>query len=277
MKINLAPIARRPFPIRLGCFILCLLVLWLPIAAPIYLLIKDANLVTILTMASLAIEFLIFLPFWGKYVHQQPRIFQHYGLELTRKNGVELLRGLAIGLISILILFGIEGLLGWLEWQQPSSFLLRFVLEGIITALGTGFAEELFFRGWIYDELEREYSPLIVLWGSAMIFAVSHFIKPLPEVIRTSPQFFGLLLLGLALVWAKRRCRGRLGLPIGLHAGLIWGWYIINVGQLVKYSGQVPDWVTGVNDNPLAGVMGLMFLVVLGLWMRGRQLKIGRC
>jgi len=30
-------------------------------------------------------------------------------------------------------------------------------------------------------------------------------------------------------------------LPIGLHSGLVWGYYIINVGQLVEYSGQVPD------------------------------------
>ncbi|RUR85180.1 CPBP family intramembrane glutamic endopeptidase [Chlorogloeopsis fritschii PCC 9212] len=270
MNINLTPLAQRPFPIRLGIFILTLLLLWLPIAAPIYLLVKNPNLVTIFTMVPLAIEFLILLPFWGKYVHQQPKIFQHYGLELTRKNKVELLRGLAIGFVSILILFSLEGLLGWLVWQQTSSFQLRFVLEGIVTALGTAFAEELFFRGWMYDELQRDYNPSVVLWATATIFAVAHFIKPLSEVIRTSPQFFGLLLLGLALVWAKRRCQGRLGFPIGIHAGLVWGWYIINVGQLVKYSGRVPDWVTGVNNNPLAGVMGLVFMGVLVLWMRGR-------
>ncbi|MFQ4143259.1 type II CAAX endopeptidase family protein [Chlorogloeopsis sp. ULAP02] len=270
MKTNLASVAQYSFPIRLGIFILTLVLLWLPIAAPIYLLAKDPNLVTIFTMVPLAIEFLILLPFWGKYVHQQPQIFQHYGLEVTRKNGVELLRGLAIGLISILILFVLEGLLGWLVWQQSSSFLLRFVLEGIVTALGTAFAEELFFRGWMYDELQRDYSSSVVLWATATIFAVAHFIKPLSEVIPTSPQFLGLLLLGLVLVWAKRRRRGRLGLPIGIHAGLIWGWYIINVGQLVKYSGRVPDWVTGMNNNPLAGVMGLVFLGVLVLWMRGK-------
>ena len=77
----------------------------------------------------------------------------------------------------------------------------------------------------------------------------------------------GLLLLGLTLVWAKRAGGGRLGLPIGLHAGFVWGNYIINVGQLVKYSGQVPDWITGVNRNPLAGVTGLLFLGAIALGM----------
>jgi hypothetical protein len=253
--------------------VLSLLAIWLPIAVPIYLLVDDSNLVTILTMVSLAIGFFLFLPLWGKYLYQQPQIFRHYGLERTPLNGVELLRGLAIGLISILILFSLEGFLGWLVWQNKSLFLLRVVLEGLIAGLGVAFAEELFFRGWILDELQRDYSPYVVLWANATIFAIAHFIKPLPEVIRTSPQFFGLLLLGLTLVWAKRGSRGRLGLPIGLHGGLICGYYIINVGRLIKYSGQVPEWVTGVNNNPLAGVMGLVFLSMLVLWMRGRAVK----
>ncbi|KAB8333331.1 CPBP family intramembrane metalloprotease [Scytonema tolypothrichoides VB-61278] len=274
MKKLLLRLCQSHAPIRLGCFILSLLAIWLPIAVPIYLLVDDSNLVTILTMVPLAIEFFLLLPVWNKYVYQQQQIFRHYGLERTRLNGVELLRGLAIGLISILILFSLEGLLGWLVWQKPNIFLLRVVLEGLITSLGVAFAEGMFFRGWILDELQRDYAPGVVLWANASIFAVAHFIKPLSEIIRTLPQFFGLLLLGLTLVWAKRGSRGRLGLSIGLHGGLVWGYYIINVGGLMKYSRQVPDWVTGVNDNPLAGVIGLMFLGGLALWTRGRAVKI---
>lgn len=52
----------------------------------------------------------------------------------------------------------------------------------------------------------------------------------------------------------------RLGISIGLHAGLVWGYYIVNVGQLIEYSNQVPVWVTGIDGNPIAGVMGLLFL-----------------
>jgi hypothetical protein len=274
LKKVLLRLRQRPAPIRLGAFILTLVGIWLPIAVPIYLLVDDSNLVTILTMVPLAIGFFVLLPIWNKYVYQQRQIFRHYGLERTRLNGVELLRGLAIGLITILILFSLEGLLGWLVWQKPNIFLLRVVLEGLITSLGVAFAEELFFRGWILDELQRDYTPPVVLWTDATIFAIAHFIKPLPEVIRTSPQFFGLLLLGLTLVWAKWGSRGRLGLSIGLHGGLVWGYYIINVGGLMKYSRQVPDWVTGVNDNPLAAVIGLVFLGGLALWMRGRVVKI---
>ncbi|MGI8503105.1 MAG: CPBP family intramembrane glutamic endopeptidase [Hassallia sp.] len=270
MKINFIRVSQYPAPVRLGIFILALLLLWLPIAAPIRLLVRDDNLVTILTMPLLYVEFILLLRFWGKKLYKQAQILRHYGLERTPQNAIDLLRGLAIGLINILILFGVEGMLGWLVWQKPSIFLLRVILEGLIVALAYGFAEELLFRGWLFDELQRDYNPHVVVWTTAVIFAVTHFIKPLPEIIRTSPQFFGLLLLALFLVWAKRLRRGRLGLSIGLHAGLIWGYYIINVGQLTKYSGAVPDWVTGVNQNPLAGLMGLVLLGVLALWM-GRK------
>ena len=198
MKVNLFSLSQRPAPIRLGCFILSLLLLWLPFLAAVYIAVKDKNTQTILTMGILAVEFLFLLPWWSKYIHQQPQAFRYYGLEFSRKNGVELLRGVAIGLISILILFSLQGIFGWLVWQQPTFSMLQLVLEGLICGLGVAFAEELFFRGFIYDELQRDYNSKVVVWATAIIFATLHFIKPLPEIIRTSPQFLGLLLLGLA-------------------------------------------------------------------------------
>jgi hypothetical protein len=72
----------------------------------------------------------------------------------------------------------------------------------------------------------------------------------------------------LKLVLKGEASKNRLGLSIGLHAGLVWGYYIINIGELVRYSGSVPDWVTGVNGNPLAGAIGLLFLSVLAVGMR---------
>jgi hypothetical protein len=65
----------------------------------------------------------------------------------------------------------------------------------------------------------------------------------------------------------KQWRRGRLGLPIGLHSGLVCGYYIINVGNLINYTGRVPDWVTGVNKNPLEGIIGILFMGGLALWM----------
>jgi uncharacterized protein len=273
MKKNLVYLAQRPVSIRLGYFVFALLLLWLPFAAPIYLLVHDANLVSILTMVVLYVEFIFLLKLWGKYVYQEPHILRHYGLEFTRRNGVELLCGLAMGIVNILVVFGVQGFFGWLVWQQPKVFLLKVILEGLAVGLGIGFAEELLFRGWLLDELQRDYSRTMATWADAVAFAVLHFIKPLAAIIHTLPEFPALVLLGLTQVWGKRWRRGRLGLPIGLHGGLVWGYYIINVGELTKYSGQVPNWVTGVNNNPLQGLMGVMFMSVLALWMRERSVQ----
>lgn len=214
--------------------------------------------------------FLLLLRFWGMEVYHQPQLLKSYGLEGRRQNGLDLLKGLSIGLLFTLGLFALEGLLGWLKFQTPQASLPRVILEGFVSALGIGFAEELVFRGWLLDELQRDYNPKVSLWADAVIFAVLHFLKPLSEVIRTLPGFPGRLLLGLTLVWAKRSSGGLLGLPIGIHAGLVWGYYILNVGKVVQYSDQVSPWITGVDGDPLAGGMGLLFLSVLAFWMRKR-------
>ncbi|MEM7555112.1 MAG: type II CAAX endopeptidase family protein [Cyanobacteria bacterium P01_A01_bin.84] len=270
MKISFSSLSRCSAFIRIISFLVILVLFWLPYGTFIYFFIADENQKTILAMVPLAIEFFVFIPVWSSYLHKQSQVYKRYGLEFTSQNGVELLQGIAIGLISILILFILQAIFGWIIWQQSNTFLLKVVVEGAITGLGVAFAEEVVFRGWILDELQRDYSPLVVVWTGASIFAISHFIKPLPLILRTSPQFLGLLLLGFVCIWAKYSCRGRLGLPIGIHGGLVWGYYIINVGQLTKYTRSVPIWLTGVNDNPLAGIIGLLFLGLLAFWMKLR-------
>lgn len=254
LKEKLINLARFPAPIRLAIFLVTLLLLWLPIVAPIYWLLSDQNLINILTLPLLYGMFILLLQLWGRYVYLQPNLLRHYGLERTRPNSKEVLIGLGAGLAAVLSLFLIEGWLGWLLWQKPTIFFPQLIIEGLVIALAYGWAEELLFRGWLLDELQRDY-PIKAVWINALLYALLHFIKPLPEILRTLAQFPALLLLGLALVWAKQYRRGRLGLPIGLHAGLIWGYYIINVGELVQYSGRVPDWITGVDKNPLASTL----------------------
>lgn len=271
MKVNLTIIANLPIPARLLIFILVLLFLWLPLAIPISLIFTgDPNLVSILTMGLVGLEFLALLKLWSKYVDKIPQGFQYYGLERSSRNAIHLVNGLSIGLNFAFGLFFVESLCGWLEVKNPTWNLLIIIGQGLLCGCAVAFFEELFFRGWLLKELELDYSPVTALWISAFIFAFLHFIKPLAAVMKTLPQFPALMLLGATLVWAKRICRGRLGLSIGLHAGLIWGYYILNVGGLLSYRPNVPDWVTGINRNPLQGIMGLLFLSILAWEMRRR-------
>jgi len=275
MKIDFSYLAHRTFPVRTGCFILGLLLLWLPFSIPIYLFIQDTNLASILAIALLYTEFIFLLNLWGRFVKKQSKIISHYGLEFTRLNGIEMLQGLAIGLTSVLILFSLEGWFGWLVWQKPQAFFQQIILAGLLVGIGVGLAEELLFRGWLLAELQQDYNSHVSAWANAIIFAVSHFIKPWLAIIHTLPQFPALVLLGLTQVWGKRWRNGRLGLPIGLHSGLVYGYYIINVGNLVRYTGFVPDWITGIDRNPLQGMMGILFIGAIALWMR-RKYRLKR-
>lgn len=259
-------------PVRLIIFIGALSCLWLPLAIPIYWLLReDSNLVSILTMMLLFGELLVLWRFWGRLVHGETHIFAHYGLVSNTKNGREFLQGLAIGFWLCLTLFILEVLVGWIEVVTPSVNLIKITAEGFFSAVGISLAEELLFRGWLLDELQRDYEQKICLWVSAIAYAIAHFFKPLEEIIRTAVTFPALVLLGIALVLAKYRHGDRLGICIGIHAGLVWGYYIVNVGHLVEYTHRVPVWVTGIDNNPIAGLIGLFFLSGLTLVVMSRD------
>jgi membrane protease YdiL (CAAX protease family) len=261
-------IARYPVPVRLAIFGIVLLMLWLPIALPIYSIWGTSNAVSIITVLALYSEFIGLLWWWGRRVHQNAQPLQHHGLLRTRQNWLELFKGLGIGVISLFCLFLIESAIAWVSWQPIPQNFLRIILEGLLVAFGVGLAEELLFRGWLVDELRWNYRAQIALWISSMVYALLHFVKPWVEILRTLPSFPGLLLLGLTLGWARQVHQGRLGFAIGLHAGLVWGYYMINVGNLIRYSDRVPVWVTGIDQNPLAGGMGLLFLSAIALVLR---------
>ena len=268
MKLKVTSLGQYSAPRRLAIFVLILLLLWLPLAAPIYWLVGDPDWRSILTMAILYIEFIVLVGFWAQLVYDQPQIIRSYGLEFTGKNCQNHLAGLVYGLLTVITLLVVEGWFGWLGWQAPQPGLTKIVLEGMAIALAVGFAEELLFRGWLLDELQRDYSPRAALWANATIFATLHYIKPPEYLLAHLPEFPGLLLLGLTLVLAKQYGQGRLGLPMGFHAGLVWGYYIVNTGQLLQYSGTVPTWITGINGNPLAGVMGMLWMAVIAISVR---------
>lgn len=240
---------------------------WLPIALPLYgwgYFSDRSDIAEILALVALYALFLRGLPLWGKRIHQWKKPFEHCGLLLTSQTIRDLLSALVIGVLGVFALFGVSTLLGWATPTSPSPRLIRFFFEGLLMALAVGFAEEMLFRGWLLAELEQDYTARAALLMNALFFATTHFIKPLEAVISTSPQFFGLAALGAALVWARRhRSHPSLGYPIGLHAGLIWGYYIVNVGGLSEPTGRVPTWVTGINENPLAGLLGLVLLCAI--------------
>jgi uncharacterized protein len=262
-------ISNYPVIIRLGIFLLLLLIIWLPFALPIqYFFRQDPNAVTIAIMGLLFIEFVTLQKIWGIKVYRQTDIFSCYGLVRTRQNAIEFGKGLSIGFCVCLTLFFLEAICGLVTIKTPTNTLFPIVAEGLLSALGIALAEELFFRGWLFFELRRDYQLKTVLLLTALLFAIAHFLKPIEEIIRTFVTFPALVLLGLILARAKTKYSQRLGICIGIHGGLVWVYYILNVGKLLTYTNKVPNWITGIDGNPIAGLLGLAFLSILALWMK---------
>ncbi|MDX2272016.1 MAG: CPBP family intramembrane glutamic endopeptidase [Cyanobacteriota bacterium] len=249
-----------PFPLRFLTFLLVLVLGWLPIAALLWLSIPPArDYVWIPLYAWL----LILLWQWGSRVWRYERPFISYGLTGDPLFRQELGLGLLLGVVGLFLLFGLQGWLGWLEWQPIEGMTLILTLGvGLVLGLGVALVEELVFRGWLLNELRQDYGLWRGAFISALIFAIAHFLKPLPQTIESWPQFPGLWIMGWLLVEARQERGDRLSLGMGLHAGWIWGITLVNTLGWVEYTQRVPAWVTGVGGNPLAGILGVLFLLL---------------
>lgn len=276
MTVSGTMLARLTPGLRIVIFLAGVAVMWLPLALPFYWLAARGSLALGGAIATglLYVVFLLAWPVWARRVHGLKRPWQTLGVCWHPTVLGDIATGLGLGLLGITALVSIEGLLGWAEFTAPPGQVGRFILEGGLVGLAVAGAEELLFRGWLLYELEQGYSAAIALGANASIFAIAHFIKPLSAILATLPQFLGLLLLGITLVFARRTPsqhrpygpRTALGFSVGLHGGLVWGYYIVNVGQITHLSGTIPPWVTGINNNPLAGLLGLMLLAALA-WL----------
>jgi hypothetical protein len=132
LKVNFTRIASYPAPLRLIIFLFFLLLLWIPVAIPLYLLLNnDKNLTTIIIMGVLYLEFVCLLFFWHKTIYNVKKWWQTYGLNFNRKNAIELLNGLSIGLLLIFGLFILEASLGWVSLLNSSENLTRIVFVGL--------------------------------------------------------------------------------------------------------------------------------------------------
>jgi uncharacterized protein len=199
---------------------------------------------------------------WG-VIWLAKRSFADYGLSLNISMLGSLGLGFGLGLLSLGVMFAVQIWLGWCDLQRSNLKLLpSLLLPILLVALLVGGIEELVFRGFLLTELERIYPVWTAAIISSLIFAVLHLVWEQQE---TLPQLPGLWLMGMMLVLARFADRGSLGIAWGLHAGLVWAIALIDTAQLITYTGKVSDWLTGKNQKPLAGVAGVVCVLVTAL------------
>jgi hypothetical protein len=171
--------------------------------------------------------------------------------------------GLLIGLLGLMAVFSWEYLLGYVLWHRENLIQLRDIsLPIFVLAIWVSLIEELIFRGFLINELERTVGIAIAAIISSLIFAFLHLIWEQKETI---PQLPGLWLMGLVLVAARLVARGNLGLAWGLHTAWIWGLSCLDGAKLLTYTDTASPWFIGWNRQPLAGIAGIACLLITAI------------
>ena len=217
--------------------------------------------------AVLALALLLLsLPWRLRQAWGCPTPWRSLGLAVAPAQGLRaFLRGLltAAGLLAgvglVLLLSGLA------HWQGQLG--LGSLLNALALLFGVGFAEELLFRGWLLGELERLAGARRALGLQATLFALVHPWMRLPPD-QGLALLIGLVLLGLALGVQRRADGGLLWGSIGLHGGLVGGWFALTAG-LLQISPAAPTWLAGAGSptpNPIGGLLGWLGLGSL-LWL----------
>ena len=251
---------------------------WILASPLIFLGIEKENISLIGTIITFLI-FVISLPKWFEVRWKLNNVWKLVGIKKTNRNrkpNFYFLKGLlgAISLLSAILIPII--LLTESIWLGEIS--INILINSLLLIFGVGFAEELIFRGWLLEELKNQFGLKKAIIFQSSIFSIVHigFDLPLWQMISI---LSGLFLLGIFLAFVRLKNNNSLWGCIGLHGGLVGGWFLVNNG-LIEISKDFPIWLVGpgnINTNPLGGFWGislLFFLCLLYFFILKKKSKI---
>ena len=246
-------------------FFIAWIILWLPIAIPISNKIGyqfpqvptiKQKLFLIASLYPLALIIIAAILRWENIS------WLDIGWQWQLKELIFLGWGIILGIGSLTAVFLVEWGCGLINWQgQNGSKLLLSIFPVLCLALGISFIEELIFRGFLINELNADWSYWVSAIASSLLFALLHLVW---EQKKTIPQLPGLWLMGMVLVLATAIGKGNIGIAWGLHTGWIVGLTCIDSAELISYKTDSQSWLTGINREPLAGLFGILCLLLTG-------------
>lgn len=286
----LAFLTETSAPVRLCVFFLVWLLLWLPLALPLARVLHwrpDRYPIPPAQKLSLVASLYALAPVvvWG-LSRLEGIPLTDYGVVWRGTILASFGSGFGLGVVGLAAMFLVQQRLGWVQLSpqhsqvkpsaqsavpsaataattQPSTEQGAITLVGMLLltlgiALWIGTIEELVFRGVMFNQLQRDYGSAWAVLIASLIFALLHLVWEGRALV---PQLPGLWLMGVVLSIARWADQGQLGLAIGLHTGWIWTIASLDSAQLLHYTGKAPAWLTGLDNKPLAGLVGLLFLL----------------
>ncbi len=195
------------------------------------------------------------------------------GFYLRSRALKEYLIGVTIGFVLVLLLFLIYVIPGYIEVElKPFSYpLLKDILViALITSVFQTAFEELFFRGYILQNLIEGTTLFIAILVTSVVFGIGHLLTPHSNWLTgINLSVFG----GMhAICYVKTRS---LLLPSGLHFG--WNFFMRNIfsmpvsgtsvsSSLMEVRDKGPELITGGAYGPEAGIPALI-LMLLCSWL----------
>jgi membrane protease YdiL (CAAX protease family) len=225
------------------------------------------------------------------------------GLVSLRQGGSDLLRGWIMAVASIAILLLVMSAAQVFEPYFRLSFSrsLSRCLSALVSAVFTGFLEEIFFRGILFKGLLQHGSFLRAFSLSSLFYSALHFVRPgeayflerfdplagfrhlfytftpFLEPLTILPGMFGFFLLGIVLSYAFLRT-GNLYLAIGLHAGWVFGLKSMRV--FGDYTREDLGWLFGSTDpkivSGVAAWIGIASVLLLVHWLTRDRCGLAR-
>jgi len=207
--------------------------------------------------------FLIFLPKWSKKFWSKTLSQSIGNIELRPSILILSLLEISKAAITLFILSCVMIFFGYAElvFQIKSSIILESLFLGIIV----GFAEELIFRVWLFEELSLFFNNKIANLLQAIIYAFIH-LRSNFEILSNLQLFIGLFLLGLYLNdWRNRKVPSII-FSIGFHSALVAFWFLIH-NSFLDIQQNIPKIIFGPGDgsdiNPIGGIFGILLLLFL--------------
>lgn len=182
----------------------------------------------------------------------------------------ELLIGMLIGALLMIIPALFLTIDGAVHWQINTISLPAFI-SGISIMLSIVLAEELLFRGFIFQRFIDAFGKWPAQIIIAGLFLLTHLNNPgmtgTIKILASINIFIASMFFGIAYIKTKS-----LGMPIGIHfmanitQGTVLGFGVSGeneVSLLTPIMANVPDWITGGAFGLEASIVGLITLMLL--------------
>lgn len=182
-------------------------------------------------------------------------------------SGRSFVTGLTLGTLGLVFIYGSATLLGWVSFRMPSPWPWRATMQDAAAGITIGGLEELVFRGMVLRTLLRDSRPTRAIAGSAVLYALAHFVRPGMTLESSLLPFLGLGATGTLFAYAAWS-RRTLWLSVGMHA--VWVFFIALSSQynLWSYAPSGVRWTGNGYPPSGAGALVVMLACFGWLWVR---------